>query len=153
MAVRGPHDRAALSHLSPLGFPQKVDAKTGPHFDRDQTDRYAGHVCVAPVVRLPAVRNTYDPGMRSETPVQATFTPNDDQPPWTGQLRQTVNTRVIAAGNETIPGTSRVSWDRPIPPVGYFPAAVGKLEIEGKPPCDAWWGNGRFNHSGGFTPD
>lgn len=90
---------------------------------------------------------------RNTTEVHATFRPNDGQPPWSGQLRQTVTTRMIKAGNELIEGSKKVEWDHPKPPVDYFPTANGSLEIEGKSPCEVWWGNGRFNHSGGFTGD
>jgi hypothetical protein len=91
--------------------------------------------------------------MRTETVIDATFHPNDGQPSWTGQLRQTIITRVLEAGAETMEALSSVEWDRPNPLVDYFPTATGTLEIVGEPPCAVWWGNGQFNHSGGFRDE
>jgi hypothetical protein len=90
--------------------------------------------------------------VRTET-VIATFHPNDGQPSWTGQLRQTIITRILRAGDDTMEALSSLEWDRPSPPVNYFATVTGTLEIVGEPPCAARWGNGQFNHSGGFADD
>lgn len=58
---------------------------------------------------------------------------------------------MLDAGGELIEGTSKIEWDSPQPAIDYFgPAVDGELTIEGHKPCQAFWANSRFNHSGGW---